>query len=255
MSKVLVIPDVHLKPFIFERATKIMESGQADLAVVLGDIPDDWGKHLDLNLYDDTYNAATEFTRKFKTLWCWGNHDYSYPFRMDQSGYSYEAAPLVRRRIDLLRDITEIRVTWLVDNVLFSHAGLTQTFAKRLVPDELKWEEDATYVFNLIETCHSDELWLSSSPLWARPQDDYDRLTGKCINSEFRTKMWKEGELLQVVGHTPTKKILQMGSVLTTDVFSTYNDEANNYPPIGEQRFAIVDTVNKTWEYAKEELC
>ena len=40
--KVLVIPDVHLKPWMFERADKIMEQGAAERAVCLMDIPDDF---------------------------------------------------------------------------------------------------------------------------------------------------------------------------------------------------------------------
>lgn len=42
--KVLVLPDIHLKPFIFARAKEILKDGGADTAVCLMDIPDDWGK-------------------------------------------------------------------------------------------------------------------------------------------------------------------------------------------------------------------
>jgi hypothetical protein len=37
--KVLVIPDVHLKPWVFDRAEEIMDAGTADKAVSLMDIP------------------------------------------------------------------------------------------------------------------------------------------------------------------------------------------------------------------------
>ena len=40
--KVLVIPDVHLKPWMFERAEEIMKKKMAERAVCLMDIPDDW---------------------------------------------------------------------------------------------------------------------------------------------------------------------------------------------------------------------
>ena len=43
VMKVLVIPDVHLKPYLFTQASSILESGAADQAVCLMDIPDDWG--------------------------------------------------------------------------------------------------------------------------------------------------------------------------------------------------------------------
>ena len=42
--KVLVIPDVHLKPWIFSQAVKLMKDGAADRAVCLMDIADDWNK-------------------------------------------------------------------------------------------------------------------------------------------------------------------------------------------------------------------
>ena len=42
--KVLVIPDVHLKPKMFYRASAIMHQGIADRAVCLMDIADDWGQ-------------------------------------------------------------------------------------------------------------------------------------------------------------------------------------------------------------------
>ena len=43
MSRVLVIPDVHLKPWIFDEAEKVDKNSYEDI-VVLGDLVDDWGK-------------------------------------------------------------------------------------------------------------------------------------------------------------------------------------------------------------------
>ena len=77
--KVLVIPDVHLKPWIFDGAAEIMKKGSAEKAVCLMEIPDDWGKEYDLGLYEDTFDVAIRFQRAFPdTLWCYGNHDLSY---------------------------------------------------------------------------------------------------------------------------------------------------------------------------------
>lgn len=41
--RVLVIPDIHLKTWIFDCAEDILKDGKADRAVCLMDIPDDWG--------------------------------------------------------------------------------------------------------------------------------------------------------------------------------------------------------------------
>ena len=51
--KVLVIPDVHLKPQMFKQATALMHQGIADRAVCLMDIPDDWDKQYDIALYEE----------------------------------------------------------------------------------------------------------------------------------------------------------------------------------------------------------
>ncbi|MBO4456482.1 MAG: hypothetical protein J5802_02045 [Butyrivibrio sp.] len=59
--KVLVIPDIHLKSWIFDRAEEIMRSGKADRAVCLMDIPDDWDMELDIARYRDTFDRAIRF--------------------------------------------------------------------------------------------------------------------------------------------------------------------------------------------------
>ena len=87
--KVLVIPDVHLKPWMFERAEEIMKKGMAERAVCLMDIPDDWNQEYNLKLYRDTFDAAIAFAKKYpNTLWCYGNHDLSYLWNKRESGYS-----------------------------------------------------------------------------------------------------------------------------------------------------------------------
>ena len=74
------------------------------------------------------------------------------------------------------------------------------------------------------------EMWDDASPLWLRPQYYYE-------------KMYKETELLQVVGHTPVMQIDRLGNVLTCDLFSTYRTG----DPIGTQEFLLINT--ETWEY------
>ena len=44
--KVLVIPDVHLKTWIFDKAENVLKSGKAERAVCLMDMPDDWNFRL-----------------------------------------------------------------------------------------------------------------------------------------------------------------------------------------------------------------
>ena len=66
--RVLVIPDVHLKPYLFYQALELMEKGEADQAVCLMDIPDDWDREYDIGLYVQTYDAAIEFAKRYRML-------------------------------------------------------------------------------------------------------------------------------------------------------------------------------------------
>ena len=61
--KILVIPDVHLKPFMFIRAKELLKKGIAEQAVCLMDIPDDWQKQYQLEEYVKTYKEAIAFAK------------------------------------------------------------------------------------------------------------------------------------------------------------------------------------------------
>ena len=63
--KVLVIPDVHLKPWMFQRASELMKEAKADRAVCLMDIADDWRQQFNLDLYEQTYDAAITFAGEY----------------------------------------------------------------------------------------------------------------------------------------------------------------------------------------------
>ena len=231
--KVLVIPDVHLKPWMFDRAAEIMKEGEAEKAVCLMDIPDDWGKAFLLGIYEETYDAAVRFQKAHPdTLWCWGNHDLSYAWLQAESGFSSIAIPVVNEGLSALRrelpDESSMRYIHRIDDVLFLHGGITHAFVKYYAADADY--DDADAVMEKINMLGMKEMWDDASPIWYRPQ------FGK-------EKMYKENELLQVVGHTPVMQIDRLGSVLSCDLFSTYR----NGTPIGTQEFLLIDT--KTREF------
>ena len=63
--KILVIPDVHLKPWMFRRASELMEENIADKTVCLMDIADDWNQQWNLDLYIQSYDAAISFAKDY----------------------------------------------------------------------------------------------------------------------------------------------------------------------------------------------
>ena len=68
--KVLVIPDVHLKPNMFYKASVLMNQKIADRVVCLMDIADDWDQEYNIDLYEETYDAAIKFAKDYpESLW------------------------------------------------------------------------------------------------------------------------------------------------------------------------------------------
>ena len=233
MSRVLVIPDVHLKPWIFDEADKVDKSSYEDI-VVLGDLVDDWGKGNDIDAYEETLKRAAEFGKEHgESLWCYGNHDVSYLWDTMESGYSVQARLTAIEGITKLERILEDRYKFVhrIDNVLFSHAGVTETFVLHSCGYHVKEIED---IFAKINRMGKQELWRDSSPIWARPQADFYR-------------MFRDDLFYQVVGHTPVEEPLDACGVLTLDLFSTYS----NGNPYGNQKLYIVDTMTRKFEEAK----
>ena len=235
MSRVLVIPDVHLKPWIFDEADKVDKSSYEDI-VVLGDLVDDWGKGNDLGAYEETLNRAAEFGKEHgESLWCYGNHDVSYLWDAMESGYSVQARLTAIEGITKLERILEDRYKFVhrIDNVLFSHAGVTETFVLHSCGYHVKEIDD---ILAKINRMGKQELWRDSSPIWARPQTDFYR-------------MFRDDLFYQVVGHTPVEEPLDACGVLTLDLFSTYS----NGDPYGNQKLYIVDTLTRKFVEAKVE--
>ena len=129
------------------------------------------------------------------------------------------------------------KIVHIVDDVIFSHAGVLFDFVKERVPDNSDWENDTNFVLNLLNDLSGKDLWDPYSPIWARPQNGH-------------SVMWGKQRYMQVVGHTPVKtaEYNKYTKILSTDTFSTYSDGTE----FGDKRFVIVDTVNKTWAYAEE---
>lgn len=244
MSKVLVIPDIHLKTQMLDRAEIILKSKQADFAVQLGDLFDDWGATA--TEYIEMSDRIQKFINDFPdTKLCWGNHDFAYWRNISNlSGHQYWASPFVEQCLYDLMKKTELKICWQIGNVFFSHAGLAEDFTKYYCEKhnvKIKYTSEdfiAGKNFNadeLVDTINSldkDSLWSDDSPLWVRPQ----------IHD---IRMFKA---IQVVGHTPIEKVIEKDSVISTDVFSTYR--SGN--PIGECRFIIIDSISGVWQYANE---
>lgn len=231
--RVLVIPDVHLKPRMFKRAAELMNMEKPDKAVCLMDIPDDWGQEFNISLYEKTFDSAVTFQREFpNTLWCYGNHDRCYVWDYRETGHSLIATSTVNEGLRKLQEelpsISQMAYVHRIDNVLFSHGGLSDFFVRFNTPR--KYYEDIDAVLEHVNYLGPRVMWSDDSPLWLRPQYNGD-------------KMYKTRKLLQVVGHTPVEEIQKDRNLVSCDVFSTYRDGT----PIGTEEYLLIDT--QSWEF------
>lgn len=236
--RVLVIPDIHLKGWIFDWAEKIGQKEKVDAYVCLMDIADDWEKY-DKELYAATYDRAIEFAKKNPTIsfFCMGNHDYSYMECKDESGFLPSMLPVVVKKLhQLKREVGEsLAIVHRLGKVLFSHGGICDLYVSEYM--ENLYEASIDEIINQINKCFGvNELWKSLSPMWFR-----------CTQSSL--SMFRENEFIQIVGHTPVKKIIKHGSTVLTDTFSTWSTGEN----IGDQSFVIVDTETGKFEIVYEE--
>ena len=232
--RVLVMPDIHLKPWIFDRAEEILKGGKADSAVCLMDVPDDWGMELNIDRYKETFDRVITFAKDYPdTLWCYGNHDVSYLWGRLESGYSPFAERTVISKLEefgkVFSDTGQLAFMHRIDNVLFSHGGLTTEFVKWL--DEELPDANIDDVIAAVNEAPPAHLWSDDSPLWLRPQYKH--------RDTFRKSIYT-----QVVGHTPVEKIFEKDGIISTDVFSTYRDGTQ----IGESALIVVDSVTRKYE-------
>ena len=233
--KVFVVPDIHLKPWMLDRADDLIDRDSYDRIVFLGDFVDNWDQQDNIGLYDATFDAIRDFIKKHQnSLICFGNHDLSYVWQTTESGYSVLARDTVVARLQELRKLLTVKneaIMHKIDNVLFSHAGLTRSF----VMEHFGYDTDNSldHMIECINMMRKTELWHDSSPIWARPG-------GYGYGYEFYSK-----GCLQVTGHTPVKRpyLFEDQNLLVCDTFSTYGDGS----PIGDNSFVWVDTVTKEW--------
>lgn len=223
MSKVLVIPDTHLKPKMFDLADKIMKEHRVDYAVQLGDNVDDF------YCYDDQYRNHNARMLQFKydhpdTVWLWGNHELSYLLDRPVTGNIYCGKTYAK----LYQENFEPKFIHLDGKVIFSHAGIFQEFLEDIELTEVK---DVTVLVKKLNDLDLKKYWNDYSPIWAR--HFYDPVNTVKMFDDF----------VQVIGHTPIEDVSKDVFAISTDVFST-----NWGKQLGVEQMIIIDTETGLFE-------
>lgn len=187
--RVLSVGDIHTKVWFIDSVREIVD--KYDHIVFCGDFADDWSCLPSDSIRSWSYikQLVDDFPNKVHAII--GNHDFAYIHR-EIAGRSSGWDPITYHNINLPENNTlkrwflSLPITLELDNVVFSHAGITETWS------------GGSGVFN---------LWCDDSPIWARPE------------------MVQYKKITQVMGHTPQTTCSEIEpNIWLIDTFSTYRD-------------------------------
>ena len=158
--KVLAVGDIHTKVWIVDAVESMADN--YDAVVFVGDYADDWGKTPWQTI--ETWQALHNFQVKHwnKVHVVIGNHDYIYVNKTptESGGYNHITQLLLNTpdNSKLKKWIQAMPIFREIDGVIYSHAGITESFK----------------LFNDIKSHMNDvhALWSDNSPIWARPPHD-----------------------------------------------------------------------------------
>ena len=221
MSKVLVIPDAHLKIGVIERGLKLADKVRADYVVCLGDYFDDWGA------VPFMYHQMIDYIKKTMRsnpdmIFLLGNHELSY-LGYKCSGFTREVADELYK---FLHDNYRFNLSAAIDGVLYTHAGVCSEWAKNnnIIGNtafryKLTKNAGADFVADKLDKVPSFDTFAqvgpergghtNPSPMWA----DLSELISDALPN-----------VKQVVGHTPVSQIEKLGKCWFVDVYSNGND-------------------------------
>lgn len=220
MSKVLVIPDSHLKISVIENGLKLASKHRADKVVLLGDYFDDWFA-ISQDYKDMLMYLKTLLKKNPNVIPLFGNHELSY-LGYPCSGYNNAMAETLRQAL-----YPDHRFLFgvAIDEVFYSHAGVCTGWLKEnkiMTQNDLRINLFKKTGAELLEKCIGK---ISDISLFAHAGPARG-------GSKFPSPLWADltelvadpAPVKQVVGHTPVKEIENVGKVWFTDVFSNDNE-------------------------------
>lgn len=222
-----VISDIHGRSNWIDPVTSVID--HMDTLLIMGDYFDSFDITSDTQI--ETFRKIMNLKNSYpdKIVCLLGNHDYHYTDMTDNqySGYQPNMRYIIKNLLVPNIENGNIVLAHRINNVLFTHAGVTNTWLTNAVPFELKDEDmvDVDVLLNDIFKHRPQVLDIvistngrtrSNSPIWVRPK----ALLSDQIPNYF-----------QVVGHTytmyPQWSITQFGSMARPGVIFTDDNNDN----------------------------
>jgi predicted MPP superfamily phosphohydrolase len=214
--KVIVIGDIHGRDI-----WKEIVNQDYDLVVFIGDYLDSYDISIDKQITNFQEILDYKKANSDKVILLLGNHDFHYlPYIEDQySGYKRQTKSLASHLLQSHIKSGDIVMSITISNYLFSHAGVSDVWLKRLehyeencdistlINDYLIYKPS---VFNFTMGMNFDECGddICQTPIWIRPQS----LLQSAVPG-----------FIQVVGHTFAENIRYYGdNLIVVDSLPNY---------------------------------
>lgn len=207
--RTIVISDCHGSPWLVSNALKHSEyQKESDRLVFAGDFVD----------IGDSPEACWKLLVEEGAELLWGNHEVAIVIRQyvgPQDPYSWTL------REDLIRKQKDFKIATSADNILITHAGLSEVWG---VPIQANLQErglelTAQNFADVLNANPLPDIWDNTSPLWYRPS--------KYIEPYPR--------FVQVCGHTPPESIPEQIDYYSVDPYSRKGFGKNRY------RYALIE--------------
>lgn len=226
MTKIIAIGDIHGKD-IWKKIVK--KESSADMIVFMGDYFDSFD--IPFQEQYDNFLEILKFREqnKNRSTLLLGNHDFHYIFSESYSGYQYAYADVIGRVIEeAIKDKSLIQMCYEDNGLLFTHAGVTNRWAKANSVDLNNIEQSINQLFvdkpsafrftpGIKRDNSGDDI--TQTPIWVRPESLLkDKVDG----------------YKQVVGHTRRRNIDIDSDILCIDVL----DYCNQYLIIEDNKIS-----------------
>lgn len=223
MSKVLVVPDAHLKKDVIEKGIELADLTLATHIILLGDYFDDW-ESTEKQYYEMMEYLKGLLARNPNVYPLIGNHELSY-LGFPCSGHTNSVEEFIRKKLENDRRFISCMA---VDGVLYSHAGVTSAWAllnNVLTENELRFICRGGGGAQLLEDKIAKFEWDNKKAFAqvAKERGGKDP-SGSCMWADLHELVNDPcGNIKQVVGHTPVKSIQHMGTLWFCDTQSNDN--------------------------------
>lgn len=207
--KIIVIGDTHGH----DSWKDIVNNEEYDLVIFLGDYVDSFSVRPEI--IADNLKDILEFKRQNpdKVILIWGNHDHSYLFNEQCSGFNELGEMLYCPLFNAAMRDNLFDIVFIYDDIIISHAGVSEYWLKSVAKlndvNDINWDNINPKILNWNALTGNDGYGdtISQSPIWIRP---------------YSLNMNKVNGYRQIVGHTWNKQPTKKDGIWYNDMMPNY---------------------------------